>query len=429
MKTSTVEIESVMTRQTRANPIQRLARRVLHDKLSELRRGELEIREEGERFLFGSREDTNALRAAIEVTDPAFYPCVALGGNIGAGEAYMNGLFVSDDLPMLVRLFAINQDVLASVDAGWSRITRPLHHLFHHLHPNTIGGSRRNIKVHYDLGNEFFALFLDPTMSYSSAIFERADMTLEQASLAKLARICSKLALSPSDHLLEIGTGWGGLAEYAATHYGCRVTTTTISEEQGDYARERIRAAGLESRVEILNCDYRDLTGTYDKLVSVEMIEAVGHENLDRYFETCSRLVSPDGMMALQAIVMVDRFYERARRSVDFIKRYIFPGSFLPSLSAMLGSVARNTDLQLVHMEEITPSYAETLRHWRERFLANRGQVAALGFDDRFIRMWEYYFAYCEGGFRERVIGDVQMLLTKPFCRVPAPLPPLAQGA
>jgi cyclopropane-fatty-acyl-phospholipid synthase len=428
MKTQTVEIESAIARHARANPVQRLARRVLLDKLQALERGELEIREGSERFLFGSRDGANPISASLEVTDPAFYASVVLGGNVGAGEAYMNGLFTCEDLPALVRLFAVNQDVLAAVDSGFSLVTRPLHRLFHLLHPNTIGGSRKNITAHYDLGNEFFRLFLDPTMSYSSAIFECTDMNLEEASLAKLRRICDKLALSPSDHLLEIGTGWGGLAEYAATHYGCRVTTTTISKEQGSFARERIRSAGLEDRVEILGRDYRELTGVYDKLVSVEMIEAVGHENLDRYFEACSRLLKPDGMMALQAIVMVDRFYEHARRSVDFIKRYIFPGSFLPSISAMLRSVARKTDLQLVHMEELTPSYAKTLRHWRERFLANRDRVAALGFDDRFIRMWEYYFAYCEGGFSERVIGDVQMLLAKPLCRVPAPLPPLSQG-
>ncbi len=259
--------------------------------------------------------------------------------------------------------------------------------------------------------------FSDPTMMYSSAVFERAGMTLEQASVAKLDRICRKLALNPGDHVLEIGTGWGGFALHAARHYGCRVTTTTISREQYELARARVAAAGLADRVELLLEDYRDLSGQYDKLVSIEMIEAVGHHYFDAYFRLCSGLLRPDGTMLLQAITIADQRYEAARKGVDFIKRYIFPGCCIPSVAVMSDAVARVTDMRLYHLEDIGPHYAITLARWRDNLLANLDQVRALGYPESFIRMWEFYFCYCEGGFDERVIGDVQMLLVKPSAR------------
>ncbi|MBM4362062.1 MAG: class I SAM-dependent methyltransferase, partial [Deltaproteobacteria bacterium] len=280
-------------------------------------------------------------------------------------------------------------------------------------------GSRRNIARHYDLSNELFGLFLDESMTYSSAIFEPAEATLAEAQTAKLRRICAQLALGPDDHLLEIGTGWGGLAIHAARNHGCRVTTTTVSEAQHRLAVERVRASGLEDRIDVLLRDYRDLRGQYDKLVSVEMIEAVGHEYLDQYFRACSDRLAPHGTMLLQAITIADQHHEQHQRSVDFIKEYIFPGSCIPSVTSMVNSATRATDLRLCRLEDLTPHYARTLRCWRERFLDNRAAVRALGFDEEFVRMWDYYLAYCEGGFEERYLGCVHMLFAKPDARAP----------
>jgi cyclopropane-fatty-acyl-phospholipid synthase len=296
-------------------------------------------------------------------------------------------------------------------------LSAPLLKLAHWLNRNDKTGSRRNISAHYDLGNRFFELFLDETMAYSSGIFERAESSLLEASTAKFDAACSKLALKPGQHLLEIGTGWGGLAIHAARAYGCRVTTTTISREQYDLARERVARAGLENQITLLLEDYRDLRGEYDALVSIEMVEAVGHQYLDTYFLKCAGLLKPTGAMLLQAITIRDQFYDQARREVDFIKRFIFPGCFIPSVKAITDSLARATDLKLYHMEDIGPHYARTLRLWRERFLARRSDVRAQGYPESFVRMWEYYLSYCEGGFEERQLGDVQMLLTKPRSR------------
>jgi cyclopropane-fatty-acyl-phospholipid synthase len=311
----------------------------------------------------------------------------------------------------------INRDLMNDVDSGWSTLSAPLLKLAHWLNRNDKLGSRRNIAAHYDLGNGFFELFLDETMAYSCGIFERDDASLLQASTAKFDAACSKLNLRPGQHLLEIGTGWGGLAIHAARHYGCRVTTTTISREQYEFAKEAVARAGLSDRVTLLLEDYRDLTGRYDALVSIEMIEAVGHQYLERYFRCCGGLLHPDGAMLLQSITIRDQFYDQARRSVDFIKRFIFPGSFIPSVQALIDAAARATDLKLFHLEDIGPHYARTLKIWRERFLARAADVRALGYPESFVRMWEFYLCYCEGGFEERQLGDVQMLFTKPRSR------------
>jgi cyclopropane-fatty-acyl-phospholipid synthase len=285
------------------------------------------------------------------------------------------------------------------------------------LRKNTRSGSRRNIAAHYDLGNDFYRLWLDRSMTYSCNIFDREDATLEDAATAKYERICRKLAPGPGRHLLEIGTGWGGFAIHAAKYHGFTVTTTTISRQQHDYAEERIREEGLGDKIRLLLEDYRNLKGSFDALVSIEMIEAVGHHFLDTYFRACSRLLREDGLMALQAIIINDQAYEAQLRSPDFIKRYIFPGSFLPSISAITKSVARATDMRLQDLEDITQHYPPTLRAWRERFLENVDAVRALGYPESFIRLWEYYLCYCEGGFLERYIGDVQMIFTKPGWR------------
>jgi cyclopropane-fatty-acyl-phospholipid synthase len=400
--------------------LQRLGRKLFLAKLAELRHGELTVIDAGERRTFGQRSADCDLHATLEVLHPQTYADAAFGGTIGGGEAYIRGYWRTDDLTSLIRLFIVNREVMESVEGGAAHATAPLRRMLHWLNRNSPDGSRRNIAAHYDLGNDLFALFLDDTMAYSCGVFEREDATLHEAQVAKFERACRRLRLSPSDHLLEIGTGWGGLALHAASRYGCRVTTTTISREQHDWARERIRAAGLSDRVTLLLDDYRDLRGRYDKLVSIEMIEAVGHQFLDTYTAQCSRLLEPHGAMLLQAITLRDQIYEEALESVDFIQRYIFPGSFIPSVTAIADSVRRATDMKVFHLEDIGPHYATTLRRWRERFFERIDDVRRLGYSEQFVRMWDFYLCYCEGGFLERQLGDVQMLLTKPRCRLPA---------
>jgi cyclopropane-fatty-acyl-phospholipid synthase len=342
---------------------------------------------------------------------------VAFGGSSGSGEAYIKGSWSCNNLLGLVRIFLRNRHVLQQMDKRMTRLKAPLHKSLHWLSRNTRKGSRRNIGAHYDLGNDLFELFLDPTMMYSCAYYPSQETSLNEAAVAKLDRICQKLELKPEDHLLEIGTGWGGFAMHAAKYYGCRVTTTTISRQQYELAQQRVQDAGLEDRITLLFEDYRDLSGQYDKLVSIEMIEAIGHQYLDTYFDKCSSLLKPNGMMLLQAITIADQRYEEALREVDYIKKFIFPGGFLPSIAAMSKSVARVTDMKLFHMDDIGPHYARTLADWRERFFDRIDEVRESGYSDAFIRMWEYYLCYCEGGFEERDIGTVQMLLTKPEAR------------
>ena len=363
------------------------------------------------------------LTARVDILDPSFYLRVATQGSIGAGEAYMDGLWRSDDLVALMRMLVRHRDRLDTLDSGSARMAGTLLKLWHALRRNSRQGSRRNIAAHYDLGNALFELFLSRDMMYSSAIYAYEGEALEDASWRKLDRVCRKLELSPTDHVLEIGTGWGGFAIHAARHYGCHVTTTTISREQYDLARARVADAGLSQHVEVVLQDYRDLDGHYDKLVSIEMVEAIGHQYLDRFFARIAELLKPHGAALLQAITIEDARYRKALREVDFIKRHIFPGSFIPCVSALSGALARSSDLRLVNLEDIGPSYAMTLQAWRQRFLARLPEVRALGYDERFIRMWEFYLAYCEAGFRERALGDVQMLLHRPRARTSSWLP------
>jgi cyclopropane-fatty-acyl-phospholipid synthase len=293
------------------------------------------------------------------------------------------------------------------------------------MNRNTLQGSKNNIAAHYDLGNDFFELFLDPTMMYSCGIFESGSASMALASRAKLKRICDKLDLQPGDRVIEIGTGWGGFAIYAAKHYSCHVTTTTISRNQHEWAKRRIQEENLEDRITLLFEDYRNLTGQYDKLVSIEMIEAVGHRYYDLFFNKCSELLKPDGSMLIQTITIGDQRYEQARRSVDFIQRYIFPGSCIPSNTAILNSTSRASDLRLVHLEDIGPHYAATLRLWREQLFQNRDKIRQLGYPDTLLRMWDFYLCYCEGGFIERAISDVHYIFTKPLNRTKPLLPPI----
>jgi len=404
--------------------IDRLLADAVTARLSGLREGLLTISDgQGERRFGAPAGD--GLSALIRVHDPRFWAAVALRGSVGAGEAYAAGHWSADRLVNVVRLFTRNRDALLSMEGGLARLAAPLLSLAHALRRNTREGSRRNIADHYDLSNDFFRLILDETMTYSAGIFEREDATLAEASIAKIDRLCRKLDLGPRDHLLEIGTGWGALAIHAARRYGCRVTTTTISEAQRGLAIERVRAAGLEGRIEVLPLDYRDLTGTYSKLVSVEMIEAVGHQYFDAFFRVVSERLAPDGIAAIQAITIDDRLYESARDSVDFVKRHIFPGCCIPSLAVLGASMARASDLRLFHLEDLTPHYARTLAAWHRNLEAHRGEARALGFDEERLRAWAYYLAYCEGGFAERQLGVCQMVLTKPGCARPPILGPL----
>ena len=405
--------------------VERFARSAVLARMAGLKRERIVIEDASERIVCGQDAEDAELIVALRVHDRRFYSDLALGGSMGAGEAYIAGSWSTDDLTALVQIMIRNREVMEGIDSGLARLANPARKLLHYFNRNTKSGSQRNIAAHYDLGNEFFELFLDKSLMYSCAIFERPDASLEEAARAKVDRICRKLDLHAHDHLIEIGTGWGGFAIHAAKNYGCRVTTTTISRAQHDYAVKKIAEAGLSGRVTVLFKDYRDLTGQFDKAVSIEMIEAVGHHFLDAYFRKCGELLKPDGMMLLKAITITDREYAGAIRRVDFIKKYIFPGSFIPSVTALCDSITRASDLRLSHLEDLTPNYAETLKHWRLRMFANVEKVRALGYPEEFIRMWEFYLRYCEGGFRERYIGDVQMLLTKPECRQAPILPPL----
>lgn len=401
--------------------LDRLLRAGVRRQLDALGSGTLVLRDAQDTRSFGQGGD--GLSAAIEVRDAAFYRAVALRGSVGAAESFIEGNWHCDDLVALVRILVRNRDALDAMERGWARIGGNLLRLAHALRPNTLAGSRRNIAAHYDLGNDFFRLFLSSDLMYSSALWAAADDTLEQASTRKLQRVCAALELGPDDHLLEIGTGWGGLAIHAARTTGCRVTTTTISREQQRLAIERVAEAGLSSRVTVLLEDYRHLEGRYDKLVSIEMIEAIGARHLRTYFGQIGRLLEPEGLALVQAITIEDHRYEQARRSVDFIKRHVFPGSFIPSIAAMLEAKTRASDLALIRLEDFGDSYARTLAAWRERFLARRAEARRLGFDERFLRLWEFYLAYCEGGFRERSIGVAHLLFARPGYRSPGARP------
>jgi len=391
-------------------------RSLLFKKFKELKHGQVSIEDRSNQILiiesFGDRN--SSLKIRIIVNHSRFYSRTLLGGSVGNAESYVDGDWETEQLTDLVRLFVLNRDILQGIDGGIGSLLQPFQKYFHGLRKNTIEGSRENIRSHYDIGNDFFKLFLDETMMYSSAIFKTKEMSLYDASMEKVSKVVGKLKLKPTDHLIEIGTGWGTLAIYAAKTYGCKVTTTTISTEQFNYATARVKEEGLEGKVTVLFEDYRKLTGVYDALVSVEMIEAVGLDHLNTYFAKCSSLIKPDGIMVLQAITIRDQFYESAKNSVDFIQRHIFPGCGIPSVHAMMNAVTKNTDLGLIHQEDFAEDYAETLKHWGKRLASNEAQITKLGYPDFLHRLWQFYFSYCEGGFRERAIGLSQMVLTKP---------------
>jgi cyclopropane-fatty-acyl-phospholipid synthase len=390
----------------------RICRKFALNFLSQLQHGDITVVEGQQRFRFGDEHAT--LKAVITVTDPAFYQKLVLAGSVGGGEAYIYGWWRCDNLTALVRIFALNISALDKLDSAITRLGRPLLKLLNWRKRNSKAQARKNIAAHYDLGNDMYRLFLDDSMMYSSAVYPDAGTDLAQAQQHKLRLICQRLQLSSDDHVLEIGTGWGSMAIFAAQHYGCRVTTTTISQQQYDYAKARIEVLGLEQQITLLLSDYRDLDGQYDKLVSIEMIEAVGEDYLDTYFAKCSSLLKPDGLMLLQAITIIDQRYQQYVSEVDFIKRYVFPGGCLPSIGRITDAVSRETDLVVRQLQDIGFDYARTLKHWCDNFLHARDKVHQLGYDDNFVRLWHFYLCYCEGGFIERATSAIHMVLSKP---------------
>lgn len=406
----------------RKSVFNQFAKKTIFTQLNQLQFGLLIVKDGMDTFEFGNAEETH-LVAEMHIQDSSAYGDIMVGGSIGAAESYMTGDWTTPDLTKVVRVLAKNLSVMDDMEGGLATLSKPFLKLAHFLRQNTEKGSRRNIAAHYDLGNDFFELFLDPSMMYSSGIFPHEDASMADASENKLRRICEKLQLCDTDRVVEIGTGWGGFAIFAAKHYGCHVTTTTISEQQFQLAKKRVNDEGLSHLVTLLKEDYRDLPsltkdeGRFDKLVSIEMIEAVGWEYYETFFETCSRLLKPEALMLVQAITITDQRFEQAKKDVDFIKRFIFPGSCIPSVEALISANASSSDMRLVHHDDFAQHYARTLRCWNEQLHENLKKVKALGYSDDFIRMWEFYLCYCEGGFAERNIGVSHMVFAKPEFR------------
>ncbi|NOI69731.1 SAM-dependent methyltransferase [Vibrio owensii] len=374
-----------------------------------------ETTERSERFSTPNGDyNGEPVAATIEVKHPGFYSRLLQGGSIAAGEAYMDGWWDSPDLTALMKLMALNLRALDKLEEQGSWLTKLLYKFSHWSNRNSEENSRKNIHAHYDLGNNLYEAFLDTNMLYSSALYNRADDSLEQAQINKMDRLCQQLELKPTDHVVEIGTGWGAMAIYMAEQYGCQVTTTTISEEQHAYAEQKIKERGLEDKITLLKEDYRNLTGTYDKLVSIEMIEAVGKQFLPSYIKVCESLLKSGGLMAIQAITIADQRYDYYSNNVDFIQKYIFPGGFLPSVTSLTQATTKYSDLVTRDLFDIGLDYAKTLKEWHLRFNRAESEVRSFGYDDRFVRMWRYYLSYCEGGFLARTISAVHMTFQRP---------------
>jgi len=396
------------------NLLHRLARALVFKQLKKIGIGYISIQEGAKKFSFGKKGN---LSAHITVHDPRFYGALAFGGSIGVSEAFMQKFWSVNDLTKLIRIMAINQDAMDKLESLFNVFLKPILLCLHYLNQNSVKGSRINISKHYDLGNDFFSLFLDSTMMYSSAVFKNSQDSLHKGSIHKLEMVCQGLELNAEDHVIEIGSGWGGFAIYAAQNYGCKVTTTTISKQQYLYVKQKIKDLKLTHKITVLLSDYRHLKGQFSKLVSIEMLEAVGYQYYDTYFEVCAHLLKPDGIAFIQTITIADQRYEKAKHSVDFIQRYIFPGSCIPSIAALQNSITQSSDLKIYQIQDIGDHYARTLALWRESFFKRLPEVKALGFDDVFIRMWHFYLAYCEGGFKEKAISDIHLKLVKPGYR------------
>lgn len=390
------------------------SRKAVFKMLANFKEGELVIEEGNVRQTFGEKGKTVV---TLRVLDPQFYLNLLKHGSIGAAESFIQGQWTTPNLTLLLRLFIRNNSLSEQFEGGLSFFSGLFRWFLHQLNRNNVEGSKRNIQRHYDLSNEFFTLFLDKSMMYSSAIFPNSSSSLDEAAEYKLDVICKKLNLQAGDNVIEIGTGWGGFSLYAAEHYGCNIVTTTISQQQYEWTKKRIEEKNLTGKIKLIKEDYRHLTGTYDQLVSIEMIEAVGHQYYPAFFEKCAQLLKPDGQMLIQAITIQDQAFDRAKHEIDFIKRYIFPGSCIPSTTALLNAMTKASNMKLFHLEDIGFDYAKTLFLWKERFLQQQEKIKQLGFDENFIRMWEYYFSYCEAGFAEGYLGDLHLHCVKPFAR------------
>ena len=391
-----------------------LYKKIIHQRLSQIKDAHIIIKDGKSINKYGKPGN---LSAKINILDTVFYKNIILGGTIGASESFIRGEWSSPNLTNVIRVLARNTEAQDKLENLFTLLSQPFLKVMHKLNENSVRGSKKNISRHYDLSNDFFSLFLDKKMMYSSAIYKSRKTSLEDASTNKLDVICKKLNLKKTDHVIEIGTGWGGFAIYAAKNYGCKVTTTTISIEQYKFAKQKIKEAGLGKKIKVLLKDYRLLKGQYDKLVSIEMIEAVGYQFYDEYFKIIGQLLKNDGEALIQAITIKDQRYSKAIQSVDFIQKYIFPGSCIPSITAIQNSLTSSTDLVINDIRDIGHHYARTLADWRKRFLKNKQEIRKLGFDDKFLRMWLFYFAYCEGGFEEKVISDIHLHITKPGYR------------
>ena len=415
---STMQVDTLAEKiktPTKATFLTSVFKNGLKKKLNHLNVGCINVKDGDDKFSFG---DTGSeLQVNVQVHSQEFYVMTGSGGAMGIAEAYILGYWTSDDVVMLMRIILKNRSILLSLNDGFAKILSPINKLIHRSRQNTLKGSKENILAHYDLSNDFYKLWLDPTMTYSCAYFKDTNTTLEDASIEKLDRMCRKLNLSEKDNILEVGTGWGSFSIHAAKNYGCSITTTTISDAQYEYAKARVVEEGLESKINVINKDYRKLDGQYDKIVSIEMIEAVGYEYISEYFRKLSSLLKPDGLMALQGITYNDQNFDTYKDSVDFIKKYIFPGSCLISISQIIDVIKNKTDLSMIDMEDITRHYAETLNRWRKNFMNVLPEVKEMGYSKAFINMWEFYFLYCEAGFLERNIGDVQMVFAKSGAR------------
>lgn len=410
-----VEHIALTSSSTEMSWIDKLSKKLIISFLQGMQSSGLTFKEAGQAFHLGNPNAT--LQATIIINDSSCYSKMLLAGSIGAGEAYMQGLWNSPNLSAVIQVLAREQATLDKLEKRFARIMALPSWCYHRLRKNTQSGAKKNISAHYDLGNDMYRLFLDKEMLYSSAVYPDRNASLEQAQLHKLATICERLDLQAGETLLEIGTGWGALAIYAAQHYDVHVTTTTISEEQYAYTQDRIALLGLGQKITLLKQDYRTLTGEYDKLVSIEMIEAVGHEYLGGFFATCNKHLKPDGKMLIQAITIADQRYHSYRKGVDFIQRYIFPGGCLPSVNIMAKNVSDNTDMVITGLHDIGQDYASTLNDWHQRFNDQLPKVRALGYDETFIRLWQFYFSYCEGAFLERRISCVHLIAAKPDYR------------
>tara|TARA_B000000557_G_scaffold5601_2_gene4552 strand:- start:1608 stop:2870 length:1263 start_codon:yes stop_codon:yes gene_type:complete len=391
--------------------LNKVFKKIILDKFSGLKNGFIKISDSDQIFHVGDKNST--LRCEISINSDEFYVFIGSGGLLGACEAYALNFWETNKLDILIKIMINNKSLMSSIDSGIASIIKPINKFIHYRRQNTIIGSKNNILAHYDLSNDFYKLWLDKTMTYSCGIFKDNKTTLEQASIEKLDRICKKLQLSSDDHILEIGTGWGSFAIHAAKNYGCKITTTTISDAQYNYTKNKIKEEKLDKKINLINKDYRLIKGTYDKIVSIEMIEAVGHKNVPAYFRKVSELLKDNGIFVMQGITYNDQNFDTYKNSVDFINRYIFPGSCLISINQVSSSIKKYTNLIFVDLDDITEHYVTTLQLWRKNFFDKIDKIKDLGFSNSFVKLWEFYFVYCEAGFAEKNIGDYQFTFIK----------------